>query len=308
MGEIVGAAIVSHAPGIMLPEPVRRSLNGGEDTSLVPGLRRLRTEVLDRLKADTFVVFDTHWIVTFEHILTAHARRHGRFTSHELPRGMKDIAYDMPGDPELAFAVERLAKSRNDTWALACDDPLLPIFYGTVNLWTYLDGGERWVSVGVNQTCEADDFLLLGKLIAEAIAGLADRRVVLLASGGLSHRMVPFKALRHCESSSPEHIFSAEARAADEQVLAWLRAGEHRKVIDFAPEYQKHAPEGKFGHYLMMVGALGGDACKARGIPFSAYENSVGTGQAHVWFERPEGGSWSIPQEIHSESRATVRP
>ncbi|WP_394844530.1 hypothetical protein LZC95_46685 [Pendulispora brunnea] len=289
MGEIVGAAIVSHAPGIMLPEPVRRALNGGEDSSLVGGLRRLRTEVLDRLEADTIVVFDTHWIVTFEHILTAHARRHGLFTSHELPRGMKAIPYDMPGDPELAFAVERLAKGRDDTWALACDDPLLPIFYGTVNLWTYLAGGERWISVGVNQTATPDDFLLLGKLIGQAIAGL-DRRVVLLASGGFSHRMVPFKELRQCESSDPANISSPEARAADERVLAWLRTGEHRKVIDFMPDYLRHAPEGHFGHYLMMSGAVGGAECRAPGVPYSLYENSVGTGQAHVWFERPAGG------------------
>ncbi|HWL85219.1 MAG TPA: hypothetical protein VNO21_05425 [Polyangiaceae bacterium] len=289
MGEIIGAAIVSHAPGIMLPEAERRALNGGEDTTLVSGLRRLRTEVLDRLEADTIVVFDTHWIVTFEHVLTSHARRQGRFTSHELPRGMKAIPYDMAGDPELALAVERLAEPRDDTWALACDDPLLPIFYGTVNLWTFLEGKERWVSVGINQTAEVDDFLLLGELLEKAIVDL-DRRVVLLASGGFSHRMVPFKELRHRESSSPEHISSPEARAADEHVLALLREGDHRRVLAFMPEYQKHAPEGHFGHYLTMIGALGGASCRAPGIPFSMYENSVGTGQAHIWFERPKEG------------------
>ena len=48
---------------------------------------------------------DTHWEVTFEHIITAHEKREGIFTSHELPRGMRQIPYTMPGDPELAFAV-----------------------------------------------------------------------------------------------------------------------------------------------------------------------------------------------------------
>ena len=60
MGEIVGAAVVSHVPPIVLPEEVRRELNDGEESSLVPGLHRLRAECLDRLGADTFVVFDTH--------------------------------------------------------------------------------------------------------------------------------------------------------------------------------------------------------------------------------------------------------
>ena len=110
MGEIVGAGIVSHVPTIMLPEETRLEINDGKEITLVPGLRRLRTEVLDRLEADTFVVMDTHWEVTFEHIITGHEKREGIFTSHELPRGMRQIPYEMPGDPELAFGVSEQAE------------------------------------------------------------------------------------------------------------------------------------------------------------------------------------------------------
>jgi aromatic ring-opening dioxygenase catalytic subunit (LigB family) len=202
---------------------------------------------------------------------------------------MRQVPYDFPGDPELAFAVAKEAENRDDTWVLASDDPYLPIFYGTVNVWTYLNGGERWVSVGINQTGQTDDFLVLGEVIGHAVARL-DRRVVLLASGGLTHRFFPFKELRKRESSSLENIYSPEARAADEHVLELLRAGNHRAVIDWIPEYKKYGPEGKFGHYLIMVGVLGGPGCIARGEQFSDYEASVGTGQVHVWFERPEGG------------------
>src|SRR2546422_3947581 len=289
MGEIVGAGIVSHVPTIMLPEEVRLEINDGKEISLVPGLRRLRTEVRDRLRPDTIVVMDTHWEVTFEHIITAHDRRDGTFTSHELPRGMGQIPYDTPGAPELAFAVAKEAADRDDTWVLACDDPYLPIFYGTVNVWSYLHGDDRWVSVGINQCGQTDDFLLLGELIAQAIEGL-DRRVVLLASGGLSHRFLPFKELRTHESSSLDNIITPEARAADEHVLTLLAEGDHKGVIDWMPEYKKVGPEGKFGHYLIMVGALGAGRCHAPGERFSDYEASVGTGQAHVWFERPADG------------------
>ena len=68
-------------------------------------------EVLDRLGADTFVVMDTHWEVTFEHIITGHEKREGIFTSHELPRGMRQIPYEMPGDPELAYGVSEQAEA-----------------------------------------------------------------------------------------------------------------------------------------------------------------------------------------------------
>jgi 3,4-dihydroxyphenylacetate 2,3-dioxygenase len=289
MGEIVGAGIVSHVPTIMLPEETRLELNDGKEISLVPGLRRLRAEVLDRLKPDTIVVMDTHWEVTFEHIVTSHERREGRFTSHELPRGMNQVPYDMPGDPELANAISAAAAPRDDTWVLACDDPYLPIFYGTVNVWSYLHGGERWVSVGINQCATTEDFLLLGRLIGQAVEGL-DRRVVLLASGGLSHRFLPFRELRGRESSSLDNIITPEARAADEHVLRLLELGDHRGVIENVPDYKRVGPEGKFGHYLITVGAIGGERCRAPGERFSEYEASVGTGQVHEWFERPADG------------------
>jgi 3,4-dihydroxyphenylacetate 2,3-dioxygenase len=289
MGEIVGAGLVSHVPTIMLPQEVRLEINDGKEISLVPGLRRLRSEVLDRLRPDAIVVMDTHWEVTFEHIITAHDRRQGTFTSHELPRGMRQIPYDMPGDPELAFAVAKEADGRDDTWVLASDDPYLPIFYGTVNVWTFLNGGERWVSVGINQTAQTDDFLLLGELIGKAIDGI-DRRVVLLASGGLSHRFLSFRQLRGHESSDLSNVITPEARDADRHVLDLMAKGDHAGVIEWMPEYKKVGPEGKFGHYLIMVGALGGAKCRASGEQFSDYEASVGTGQVHVWFERPDTG------------------
>lgn len=290
MGEIVGAGLVAHVPTIMLPEEVRLEINDGQEISLVPGLRRLRSEVLDRLKPDTIVVLDTHWETTFEHIITSHRRRSGHFTSSELPRGMHGIPYDIPGDPELAAVLEKAAAGRDDTWVVACDDEYLPIYYGTINIWSYLNGGERWVSVGINQCGQTDDFLLLGQLLGETVADLDGRRVVVLASGGMTHRFFPFRELRNHESSDPSHVITPEARAADEHVLDLFREGNHWAVIDEMPEYKKFGPEGRFGHYLIMVGALGGSGCTAKGEQFSEYEASVGTGQVHVWFERPDGG------------------
>ncbi len=291
MGEVVGAALVAHVPTIMLPEEVRLELNEGKEITLVPGLRRMKAECLDRLKPDTVVVFDTHWESTFEHIVTAHERRQGRFTSHELPRGMSQIPYDIPGDPELAKLIAAQADGRDDCWILACDDPYLPIFYGTVNIWTFLgDPDTRWISVAINQTCDTGDFLLFGELIGRAIEQ-SDRRVVLLASGGMTHRFFNFKELRKREAQrAPDNIYDRAYYEADMRVLDHMKRGDHASVIDGMPEYLTARPEGHFGHYLMMAGALGGRSWRARGELFSEYEASVGTGQVHVWFERPDGG------------------
>jgi 3,4-dihydroxyphenylacetate 2,3-dioxygenase len=291
MGEVVGAALVAHVPTIMLPEEVRRELNDGNEISLVPGLHRMRSECIDRLEPDTVVVFDTHWESTFEHIVTSHDRRSGRFTSHELPRGMKQIPYDIPGDPELATAIAAQAEGRDDCWILACDDPELPIFYGTVNVWTFLGRPDtRWISVAVNQCCTTEDFLLFGELIGRAVAE-SDRRVVLLASGGMTHRFFSFRELRQRESSAaPDNIYDLDSYQADQRVVGLLEKGDHAAVIEGMPTYRRAAPEGHFGHYLMMAGALGGPQLTAPGERFSEYEASVGTGQVHVWFERPTGG------------------
>ena len=50
MGNIAGAGLLSHVPTIMLPEKSRRALNEGDEICLVPGLERLRREVLDEVR------------------------------------------------------------------------------------------------------------------------------------------------------------------------------------------------------------------------------------------------------------------
>lgn len=286
MGEIVGAAIVSHVPPIVMSDAAQYELYGDEGSTLVDGLRRLRRERLDEVDVDSVVVFDTHWFTTVEHIITAHDRRAGIYTSDELPRGMCQMPFDMRGDPELAHAFAATGAGRNDTRVLACDDPYLPVHYPTVNLLPFLQRDEAWLSMGVCQTGTPADWLLAGELLAKAIAGL-ERRVVLLASGGLSHRFWPMREFALHESASTDHIRTPEARAADERVIALLEAGDHATVIDEWPTYRTHAPEGFFAHYLLMVGALGGTACTAAGERFSAYESAAGTGQVHIWFDGP---------------------
>ena len=285
MGAIVGAALVSHVPTIVLPEEVRRELNDGDDTTLVQGLHDLRAQKLGALDVDTVVVFDTHWFTTIEHVVASHDERDGKYTSEELPRGMRQMPYSFAGDRELAEAWAAASDDRDDTWITAIDDPYLPVHYPTINLLPFLQGDERWVSASICQTAEAEDFLLYGQLLAEAVAGL-DRRVVVLASGGLSHRFWPLRQFRDHEAADPDlHIRTPEAAAADRHVIDRLLHGDHAAVLDFVPEFRSHAPEGFFGHYLSMLGAIGGGDCTATGEQFGQYEAVAGTGQTHIWFD-----------------------
>jgi 3,4-dihydroxyphenylacetate 2,3-dioxygenase len=288
MGEVVGAGLISHSPTIMFDEATRREINEGREISLVPGLVRIREEILVPLQADTIVIVDSHWFTTVEHVISAHDRRSGKFTSSELPRGMAGITYDYPGDPELARLAATLGEGLG-TPTHASEDQYLEVYYATINLVHYLRSDEKIMSVSVVQTGESDDFMTMGEAIGEAVSRL-DRRVVVLASGGMSHRFWPLKQIVKHEASDPVHIITPEARAADEERLEWMRAGDHARIVDTMDDYFQHSPEGGFGHYLMMLGAIGGRDCTAPGELFSDYENATGTGQVHVWFDRPDSG------------------
>ena len=285
----------------MLPKPVRLALNEGREISLVPGLERLRREVLDPLRPETYVVFDTHWFTTVEFVVSAHERRRGHYTSEELPRGMHGLPYDLAGDPALARSIAEAVRERAGVACIAIDDPHLPIHYPTLNLAHYLNRGERWISVSVCQTARDEDFLAVGAALGRAIEA-SGARTVLLASGGMSHRFWPLAELDRHEASDPVHIRTPEARAADLERLDWWAKGNHAAVIDSMDEYRVHGPEGRFGHYLMMVSALGGRECTAVGKRFSNYENAAGTGQVHVWFERPARGWCAAGRAAESSS------
>jgi 3,4-dihydroxyphenylacetate 2,3-dioxygenase len=296
MGEVAGAGLLAHVPTIMLPYSQRLELNEGKEISLVPGLQRLRAEVFEKLDYDTVLVLDSHWHTTVEFVVSAQEMRAGLFTSDELPRGMCRIPYDWRGDPELAHAVAGQADAHR-TWITPIGDPCLPVHYATVNLWHYLGRGlgKRWVSMSTAQTGDTEDFLRAGRALGAAIRRTG-RTVLLLASGAMSHTFWSLRELRAHEASDTAHIRTRQARAADLERIAWLEAGDHARVIATMPEFLKVRPEARFAHYLMMIAALGEGAVIAPGRPFSDYENSAGTGQMHLWFDRPAAG-WSGPAD-----------
>jgi 3,4-dihydroxyphenylacetate 2,3-dioxygenase len=296
MGEVVAAGILAHVPTIMLPEDERRNLNEGKEITLVPGLRQLRADFFETADYDTVVILDSHWYTTVETVVTAQDRRAGLFTAEELPRSMCRIPYDWAGDPELARAMADHGEEQG-TWITAIDDPYLPMYYATLNLWHFLGRGlpdKRWVSVSVPQTGDGEDFLRAGRALGQAIAE-TDRKVVLIASGAFSHTFWPLRELRKHEASDPSHIFTPEAYAADMERVAWFKEGDHARVLDTMPEFLKYRPEAKFAHYLMMIGALGEHAVTAPARQYGEYENSIGTGQVHLWFDRPAAG-WHAPR------------
>jgi hypothetical protein len=206
------------------------------------------------------------------------------------------VPYDFPGDPELAHAMAAAAE-KHGTWITAIDDPYLPIFYATVDLWHYLGRGlpdKKWISVSVCQTGDTEDFLRAGRALGDAIAA-TDRKVLLVASGRCRTPFWPLRQIREHESAdlvAHLHAGGARRRPRAHRVVRGRRPRPRARHDAGVPRFK---PEAGFCHYLQMIGALGEGAVTAPGRLYGSYENSVGTGQVHVWFDRPAAG-WTAPR------------
>lgn len=283
MGQIVGAAIVSHHPGLVQPKEIRVQRGNGRDSDLVEGFERLRAKI-DEVKPDTFVLFDTHWLTTSLHLVAGAAHYKGSYTSDELPFAMTRFPYDHAGAPVLAAEVEKVAQEKKVA-ARNVVEETLPLHYPTINVIHYLGRGEKVLSVGTCQTARLKHFLQMGEVVGEAIRR-SDARVVLLASGAMSHK---FYDLDHVPPNPrvwhPDNVSEPENRALDMEVLELWKQGRHDIVLDRFPELEAAKYEGRGAHYAQMLGALGGRECRARGTQLSEYENAAGTGNVHVWFD-----------------------
>lgn len=286
-GQVVGAAIVSHHPGLMQCEEFRRAMGAGEDSDLIAGYARLRAKIAEA-RPDAVILFDSHWFTTGYHLVDAGTRYSGSYVSDEMPWYLHGVHYDYLGHPELAHNIEAVSRERGG-FNRAVDHPDLERQYATLNVIKHLhleQAGIPVVSISSCQNCEWAHFLQSGEDVGEAIrrSGL---RVVLLASGALSHKFnnIDWKP-QHPRLFHEDNVSSPEAVASDKGALELMAQGRHDQILARWDEDYRRQPWEAFGaHYLQMLGAMGGAECRARGEALSAYENARGTGNIHVWFE-----------------------
>jgi aromatic ring-opening dioxygenase catalytic subunit (LigB family) len=287
MGNIVGAAIVSHHPGLMQCEEFRRLMGNGEDSDLIAGYARLR-EKIALAKPDVVVVFDSHWFTTGYHLVDGATRHTGTFISDEMPWYLHGVHYDYRGHHELALAIEAVSRERGG-YNRVINHPHLGKQYATINLVKHLQLESADIPVVTTsscQNCEWPHFLESGVAIGEAVRR-SDLNVVLLASGALSHK---FNAIdwkpNHPRIFHESNVSRPENIVSDKAAIALMAQGRHDAILARWDEDYRHKPWEAFGaHYLQMLGALGGAACRSKGQALSAYENARGTGNIHMWFD-----------------------
>ncbi len=285
-GEVVAAVFTTHVPRLMIADPAaRRAYMGRNQTTFYDAMAALELKRLRGLDFDTFVIIDTHWFTTLEYILNANERLFGVYTSEELPQMLHDLEYDYRGDPELARAAEAAARACGIR-AVASASPHLPLHYPTLNVMHYFNPGarRRVLSIGVCQTASVKNDVAFGAALGAAIRD-SNRRVVLIASGGLSHRFWDYDHILTHASASPDDISSAANRRYDQKIMEWFRHGNHAEVLAAAEDFRARcSPEGRFSHYLVVAGAMGAEKWNWRGEQFGQYESAIGTGQAIFYF------------------------
>lgn len=286
MGQIVGAALVSHHPGLMQCEEFRRAMGAGEDSDLIAGYARLRDK-LAAARPDVVVIFDSHWFTTGYHLVDGGKGYSGTYISDEMPWYLHGVPYAYRGHPPLALAIEAVSRERGG-YNRAIAHPDLGRHYATVNLVKHLRlelSDTPVLTVSSCQNCDWQHFLVSGEHIGEAIRR-SDLRVVLLASGALSHRFnrIDWKPT-HPRIFHESNVSSPENLASDKQAIALMQEGRHDQILErWDAEYRRKPWEAFGAHYLQMLGAIGGADCRAKGEPLSAYENARGTGNIHMWF------------------------
>ena len=307
IGRIVGAALVSHHPGLMQCEEFRVLQGAGADSDLIAGYARLRQKIA-AAAPQVVVIFDSHWFTTGYHLVDGGKGYRGTYTSDEMPWYLHGVPYDYQGHPGLAALIEAVSREQGG-YNRAVNHPDLGRHYATINLVKQLrleQAGLPVVTVSSCQNCDWRHFLNSGEAIGEAIrrSGL---RVLLLASGALSHKFNPIdwkpnhpRIFHESNVSRPENI------ASDKGAIDLLCQGQHAEIIDrWDGEYRKLPWEAFGAHYLQMLGALGGRQCQARGEALSAYENARGTGNIHLWFDTQA----PLPGKPHdAASETTLNP
>ena len=280
MGQLVLAAKVTHVPSLMLSEVEGSPLRPAREAA-VRALRELGRRARER-RVSTFVVFDTHWLSNFGYHINANPQHRGAFTSHEAPHMIQDLGYDLPGDTALAEAIAAEAGGGGLN-VIAHRIASLGLEYGTIVPMHYMNPGgwAKVVSVASPLFTSLEESRLLGEATRRAI-DKSGERVAILASGSLSHRLLPNKNLGPEAWTSVASEFN---RQVDLRVLELWQQRRYREFIAMLPDYAtKCNGEGGMADTIMLFAALGWDGYSGASEQLCDYFPSSGSGQVNVEF------------------------
>jgi AmmeMemoRadiSam system protein A len=255
-GRIIITVLMPHAPVLV---PAVGGKRGNQAGASVSAMAETARRVV-KAGPDTIVLISPHT-----------PRRRGAFAiwaggriSGSLAQfGAPAAAVDLPADEILSGLITEEAGMRGlEIWQLHDAE----LDHGAVvPLWHLADAGWRGptVLIGLNYPGEPG-LVELGEAIAAA-ARRAGRRVALVASGDMSHRLQP---------GAPAG-FHPRAKEFDGAFIECLRAGDYRKLLDFDSGLSDLAAEDALDSTLVAASAVNWNAA---GHEVLSYEGPFGVG------------------------------
>lgn len=242
MGELIRGMLVPHTPRYLDPDGAAPVFQ-----PVVRGLRALGDEVA-RLRPDAIVIASAHWFTTFHHYVAGAPRLAGILTATQAPDLVRNVAYDFPGDPELARSLVDAGLDAQVSAVLA-EEPTLPLDYGFVIPLRYLTpkADVPIVPISLCHLADLAETLRWGRAIGRAVRSLP-RRVILAVTGALSHRLV----------RSPERWPEPPLRSLGDRVMGLFTAGDLAGIEGSLGDLARDAHVETGGRHLaLLVGALG---------------------------------------------------
>lgn len=281
MGEIVLAAKCTHVPTMLMSEQ-EGPIHGTRQPAIDGHIEIARRAAA--LGADTVVICDTHWVINAGFHINANTRFRGLFTSNEFPQFIQNLEYDYDGHPALGDAIAAEATERG-VFTLSHHLDSLELEYGTLVPMRFMSRGHRMRVVSIAAWCTVHDHQesrVVGQAIRAAVEA-SDSKVLLVASGSLSHKIWPNRD--YAANNGTFTISSEFNRQVDLHVLDMWQRGDHATFLKMLPEYAEHCcGEGSMHDTAMLYGALGWDAYDRPCEVVTPYFPSSGTGQTNVIF------------------------
>lgn len=281
MGELVLAAKMTHVPTLQMSEQ-EGALKGKRQPAIDGHLEIARRA--KELDVDTVVICDTHWLVNAGFHINANEKFEGLLTSSEFPQFIQDMPYSHRGNPALGNAIAEKATEMG-AYTLAHELDSLDLEYGTLVPMSFMSREHDMKVVSIAAFCtvhDHDESRIIGEAIRAAVEE-SDSRVLLVASGSLSHKIWSNKD--YAPNNGTFTISSKFNQAVDMMVLEMWKAGRHAEFLEILGEYAIHCSgEGSMHDTAMLYGALGWDKYTGKCEIVTDYFPSSGTGQVNVLF------------------------
>jgi MEMO1 family protein len=267
---------MAHAP-ILIPGVGGARQN---DAALTISAMREAARVITAAAADTLIVVSPHSPGISKPVgIWRDERLHGSLRAFGFPH----LAIDLPADSLIAAEVAALSRFRGlDTVSVTeCS-----LDHGaTVPLWFAAEAGWNGPTVVmVLNSADHKTAIALGETIAEA-TGSTNRRVALIASGDMSHRLTVSAPLG----------YNPRGREFDSWLVDALRRRAYRDLLNLNPELDESAAQDVIASLLVVLAALGFSAADGE---FLSYEGPFGVGYGVAILSRERAGEFST---IHKD-------